>query len=137
MLFIHNEDLAYELCFAMQTLNAHSRALLMQRLAGADPARYVVNNIAHFCKSVHYLHSFLLCSIGLPVVNGSVPAQQAISLPIGAPVLPTLVMPNPVVEPVGNPSECLLLKNMFDPSTEVCGYLIIYFHHVIFHLTKY
>ncbi|KAG4391452.1 hypothetical protein GLYMA_05G187000v4 [Glycine max] len=77
------------------TLNAHSRALLMQRLAGADPA-----------------------SIGLPVVNGSVPAQQAISLPIGAPVLPTLVMPNPVVEPVGNPSECLLLKNMFDPSTE-------------------
>lgn len=58
--------------------------------------------------------------MGMPVVNGSVPTQQAISLP-GAPVLPTQVMPTQVVEPVGNPSECLLLKNMFDPSTEVCG----------------
>jgi len=48
MLFIQNEDLAYVLCFAMQTLNAHSRALLMQRLAGADPARYVNNNISQF-----------------------------------------------------------------------------------------
>ncbi|XP_027363546.1 RNA-binding protein 39-like isoform X1 [Abrus precatorius] len=84
------------------TLNAHSRALLMQRLAGAD----------------------IPASIGMPIVNGSVPAQQAISLPIGnsgiipAPVLPAQVMPTPVVEPVGSPSECLLLKNMFDPSTE-------------------
>ncbi|XP_061344283.1 uncharacterized protein LOC133290228 [Gastrolobium bilobum] len=84
------------------TLNAHSRALLMHRLAGSD----------------------ISASMGLPIVNGSVPAQQAISLPIGnpgiipAPVLPTQVMPTPVVEPVGSPSECLLLKNMFDPSTE-------------------
>ncbi|QCD84785.1 RNA-binding protein 39 [Vigna unguiculata] len=78
------------------TLNAHSRALLMQRLAGAD----------------------ISASMGMPVVNGSVPAQQAVSLPIGAPGLPAQVMPTPVVEPVGSPSECLLLKNMFDPSTE-------------------
>ncbi|KAJ1398577.1 Splicing factor, RBM39-like [Sesbania bispinosa] len=84
------------------TLNAHSRALLMQRLAGSD----------------------IPTSIGVPAVNGSVPVQQAFSLPIGnpgiipAPVLPTQVVPTPVVEPVGSPSECLLLKNMFDPSTE-------------------
>ncbi|KAK7358883.1 hypothetical protein VNO77_00823 [Canavalia gladiata] len=84
------------------TLNAHSRALLMQRLAGAD----------------------IPTSLGMPIVNGSVPAQQAVSLPLGnpgiisAPVLPTQVMPTPVVEPVGSPTECLLLKNMFDPSTE-------------------
>ncbi|BAT73301.1 hypothetical protein VIGAN_01077400 [Vigna angularis var. angularis] len=78
------------------TLNAHSRALLMQRLAGAD----------------------ISASMGMPVVNGSVPAQQAVSLPIGAPVLPAQVMPTPMVEPVGSPSECLLLKNMFDPTTE-------------------
>ncbi|KOM31396.1 hypothetical protein LR48_Vigan01g095100 [Vigna angularis] len=57
-------------------------------------------------------------SMGMPVVNGSVPAQQAVSLPIGAPVLPAQVMPTPMVEPVGSPSECLLLKNMFDPTTE-------------------
>ncbi|KAK7369440.1 hypothetical protein VNO80_11477 [Phaseolus coccineus] len=78
------------------TLNAHSRALLMQRLAGAD----------------------ISASMGMPVLNGSVPAQQAVSLPIGAPVLPAQVMPTPVGEPVGSPSECLLLKNMFDPTTE-------------------
>ncbi|KAK2384788.1 RNA-binding protein [Trifolium repens] len=84
------------------TLNAHSRALLMQRLAGAD----------------------VPTSIGVPNVNGSVPVQQPFSFPIGnpgvipAPGLPTQVMPTPMVEPVGIPSECLLLKNMFDPNTE-------------------
>ncbi|RHN43054.1 putative splicing factor, RBM39, splicing factor RBM39, linker [Medicago truncatula] len=85
------------------TLNAHSRALLMQRLAGTD----------------------ITTSIGVPTVNGSVPVQQAFSMPFGNPgvipasVLPTQVMPTPVAEPVGIPSECLLLKNMFDPSTEI------------------
>lgn len=64
------------------------------------------------------------CSIGLPM-NGSVPAQQAISLPIGNPglipalALQTQFMPTQVAEPVGIPSNCLLLKNMFDPTTEV------------------
>lgn len=61
----------------------------------------------------------------MPIVNGSAPAQQAASLPsapgiMPAPALATQIMPAPVVEPVGTPSECLLLKNMFDPSTEVC-----------------
>ncbi|CAJ1974618.1 unnamed protein product [Sphenostylis stenocarpa] len=82
-------------------LNAQSRALLMQKLD----------------------RSGIAASIGLPVVNGSAPAQQAI-MPIGnpgiipAPAVPTQIMPTPVIEPVGNPSECLLLKNMFDPNTE-------------------
>ncbi|KAK7316986.1 hypothetical protein RJT34_00850 [Clitoria ternatea] len=81
-------------------LNAQSRALLMQKLD----------------------RSGIAASIGLSVVNG--PSQQAISMPIGnpgiipAPALPTQIVPTPVAEPVGNPSECLLLKNMFDPSTE-------------------
>ncbi|KAK7350857.1 hypothetical protein VNO77_09864 [Canavalia gladiata] len=84
-------------------LNAQSRALLMQKLD----------------------RSGIAASIGLPVVNGSAPAQQAISLPIGnsgiipALTLPTQVMSTQVAEPVGNPSECLLLKNMFDPITEM------------------
>lgn len=76
------------------------------------------------------------------MVNGSVPVQPAFSLPIGNPgILPGQVLPaqvpTPVVEPVGTPSECLLLKNMFDPSTEVCDEMIIYLHHIIFHLEKY
>ncbi|XP_058765862.1 uncharacterized protein LOC131639378 [Vicia villosa] len=82
-------------------LNAQSRALLMQKLD----------------------RSGIAASIGLPM-NGSVPAQQAISLPIGNPglipalALPTQFMPTQVAEPVGTPSNCLLLKNMFDPTTE-------------------
>ncbi|CAL5204286.1 unnamed protein product [Lathyrus oleraceus] len=82
-------------------LNAQSRALLMQKLD----------------------RSGIAASIGLPM-NGSVPAQQAISLPIGNPglipalALPTQFMPTQVAEPVGIPSNCLLLKNMFDPTTE-------------------
>lgn len=82
---------------------------------------------SYICESVNCFNSSPNCSIGVPMVNGAVPVQQAFSLPIGNPgvipaqVLPAQVMPTPVVEPVGVPSECLLLKNMFDPSTEVCG----------------
>ncbi|KAL9313814.1 hypothetical protein ACSQ67_019266 [Phaseolus vulgaris] len=82
-------------------LNAQSRALLMQKLD----------------------RSGIAASIGLPVGNGSAPAQQAM-MPIGNPgvipasTVPMQVVPTPVIEPVGNPSECLLLKNMFDPNTE-------------------
>jgi len=34
------------------------------------------------------------------------------------PALPAQAIPTPAAEPVGNPTECLLLKNMFDPATE-------------------
>ncbi|XP_057749923.1 uncharacterized protein LOC130968589 [Arachis stenosperma] len=84
-------------------LNAQSRALLMQKLADR-----------------HGLPG----SNGVPAVNGAVPIQPTMGLPIGnpgiipAPALPTQILPTPVAEPVGIPSECLLLKNMFDPSTE-------------------
>lgn len=60
------------------------------------------------------------------MVNGSAANQQAASLPVIAqpavhiPAVTTPVIPSPVTEFVGYPSECLLLKNMFDPATEVC-----------------
>ncbi|CAJ2641617.1 unnamed protein product [Trifolium pratense] len=82
-------------------LNAQSRALLMQKLD----------------------RSGIAASIGLPI-NGSAPAPQAFSLPISNPGLipalglPNQIMPTQVAEPVGTPSNCLLLKNMFDPTTE-------------------
>lgn len=50
------------------------------------------------------------------MVNGSAPVQQSISVPIHGASLPMLPL---VAEPIGTPSECLLLKNMFDPATEV------------------
>ncbi|XP_048334754.1 uncharacterized protein LOC107425512 [Ziziphus jujuba] len=85
------------------SLNAQSRALLMQKLDRTGIASSIAG------------------SLGVPVLNGSAPNQRPVSLPINgqaavsAPVLPAQVLP---VDAVGTPSECLLLKNLFDPATE-------------------
>ncbi|KAG6774088.1 hypothetical protein POTOM_021437 [Populus tomentosa] len=87
-------------------LNAQSRALLMQKLDRTGIATSIAG------------------SLGVPLLNGSASNQQAISLPIigqtaiGAAALPAPVLSSPAYEPIGQPSECLLLKNMFDPATE-------------------
>ncbi|MBA0759790.1 hypothetical protein Gotri_022624 [Gossypium trilobum] len=85
-------------------LNAQSRALLMQKLDRSGIATSISS------------------SLGVPLVNGSAPNQQA-TLPVNgqgafpAPVLQP-IMSTTALEPIGQPSECLLLKNMFDPATE-------------------
>ncbi|GMH06665.1 hypothetical protein Nepgr_008505 [Nepenthes gracilis] len=87
-------------------LNARSRALLMQKLDRTGTASSIAG------------------SLGAPVLNGSTPIQQPIALPsngqglIPAPALPGQVHTSPAPESVGVPSECLLLKNLFDPATE-------------------
>jgi len=87
------------------SLNAQSRALLMQKLDRSGIATSVVG------------------SLGVPMLNGAASNQQAVTLPfngqtvVPAPVLPALVT-SVASEPIGKPSECLLLKNMFDPTTE-------------------
>uniref|UniRef100_A0A6M2EDS5 RRM domain-containing protein n=1 Tax=Populus davidiana TaxID=266767 RepID=A0A6M2EDS5_9ROSI len=87
-------------------LNAQSRALLMQKLDRTGIATSIAG------------------SLGVPLLNGSASNQQAVSLPIigqtaiGAAALPAPVLSSPAYEPIGQPSECLLLKNMFDPATE-------------------
>ncbi|XP_052195794.1 uncharacterized protein LOC127803545 isoform X2 [Diospyros lotus] len=87
------------------SLNAQSRALLMQKLDRSGIAPSVAG------------------TLGAPVLNGTVPNQQAITMPINgqaavpAPALPALVT-SVAPEPIGKPSECLLLKNMFDPAAE-------------------
>ncbi|XP_030974598.1 RNA-binding protein 39 [Quercus lobata] len=88
------------------SLNAQSRALLMQKLDRSG----IATSIAE--------------SLGAPVVNGPAPNAQAMGLPINGqaavsvPALPAQALLTPAAEPVGTPSECLLLKNMFDPATE-------------------
>ncbi|KAG8478638.1 hypothetical protein CXB51_028477 [Gossypium anomalum] len=85
-------------------LNAQSRALLMQKLDRSGIATSITS------------------SLGVPLVNGSAPNQQA-TLPVNgqgaysAPVLQPIISTT-ALEPIGQPSECLLLKNMFDPATE-------------------
>ena len=68
------------------------------------------------------------------MLNGSAPNQRSTtSLPLNgqaavvAPVLPANFTP-PVLQSVGSPSECLLLKNMFDPSSEVLSTCIFCSH---------
>lgn len=66
------------------------------------------------------------------MVNGSAANQQSISMPImgqsavAASAIPAPVIPSPAAEFIGYPSECLLLKNMFDPATEVCDLLALF-----------
>ncbi|XP_008781452.1 RNA-binding protein 39-like [Phoenix dactylifera] len=85
------------------SLNAQSRALLMQKLDRTGTASSIAG------------------SLGVPVLNGAVPNQQALSLPMNGQVTVPSALPalaSPLAEPIGEPSECVLLKNMFDPSTE-------------------
>nr|XP_019708532.2 RNA-binding protein 39 isoform X2 [Elaeis guineensis] len=80
------------------SLNAQSRALLMWKLDRTGG------------------------SLGVPVLNGAVPNQQALSMPMNGQVMVPAALPAPAsprTEPIGEPSECVLLKNMFDPSTEM------------------
>ncbi|KAL6554806.1 hypothetical protein OROGR_006064 [Orobanche gracilis] len=93
-------------------LNAQSRAMLMAKLDRSGNASSVMG------------------PIGVPAMNGTVSAQQAMPIPLpmtmsmsmSMPMNATAILPNPYFpapEPIGTPSECLLLKNMFDPATEV------------------
>ncbi|KAL6523733.1 hypothetical protein OROGR_017336 [Orobanche gracilis] len=97
-------------------LNAQSRAMLMAKLDRSGNASSVMG------------------PIGVPAMNGTVSAQQAMPIPMPMsvpipmpmsmpmPMNAAAILPNPYFpapEPIGTPSECLLLKNMFDPATEV------------------
>ncbi|MBA0851770.1 hypothetical protein Goshw_025612 [Gossypium schwendimanii] len=86
-------------------LNAQSRALLMRKLDRSGIATSITG------------------SLGVPLLNGSAPSPQAVTLPVNGqaayptPILPP-IMSTTALDSVGQPSECLLLKNMFDPATE-------------------
>ncbi|XP_030461907.1 uncharacterized protein LOC115681934 [Syzygium oleosum] len=85
-------------------LNAQSRALLMQKLDRTGIATSIAG------------------SLGVPALNGA-PNQQAVNLPLNKQAaVPMAMLPAQVIsaatEAVGSPTECLLLKNLFDPATE-------------------
>lgn len=120
----------------------------MQKLDRTGIAtRFVYVSFMFIFSNSHVFHKFKLsyfCSIagslGVSMVNGSAANQQAVSLPVigqsavPIPAVTTPVIPAPVSEFIGYPSECLLLKNMFDPATEVCDFLVLlsaYFYGVL------
>ncbi|XP_022774873.1 RNA-binding protein 39-like isoform X1 [Durio zibethinus] len=87
-------------------LNAQSRALLMQKLDRSGIATSITG------------------SLGVPLLNGSASNPQAVTLPVNgqaAHPAPALlpIMSTTNLDLIGQPSECLLLKNMFDPATEM------------------
>lgn len=64
-------------------------------------------------------------SLGVPALNGSATNQSVMNLPInGQAAVTAPVLPVAATIPVGSPTECLLLNNMFDPATEVRGFLV-------------
>ncbi|XAR73244.1 hypothetical protein NMG60_11007152 [Bertholletia excelsa] len=87
------------------SLNAQSRAMLMKKLDRSGTATSIA------------------APFGVPVLNGAASSQQAVTLPVNGPAavsaspFPALVT-SMATEPIGKPSECLLLKNMFDPAAE-------------------
>ncbi|KAJ8767012.1 hypothetical protein K2173_012521 [Erythroxylum novogranatense] len=101
------------------SLNARSRALLMQKLDRSGTAT---------------------SSLGIPAVNsgvalpaapilGTAPAVSSASAPLLPGSVPIPMLPGsglqlpgattPIINTIGIPSECLLLKNMFDPNLEM------------------
>ncbi|KAI3691274.1 hypothetical protein L2E82_49552 [Cichorium intybus] len=84
-------------------LNAQSRAMLMAKLDRSG------------------ITSGIPGALGAPLVNGTGPTQAGglgMNVATTVPILNPQIAPPIVSEPIGNPSECLLLKNMFDPTTE-------------------
>ncbi|CAN0878819.1 RNA-binding protein 39 [Linum grandiflorum] len=85
-------------------LNARSRAMLMQKLDRSGTASSIAGSLGT-----------------LPGPPAGIPQGVASLLPPGLPgsglQLPVAAIP--ALDPVGVPSECLLLKNMFDPQSEM------------------
>ncbi|CAK8573923.1 unnamed protein product [Lathyrus sativus] len=87
------------------SLNASSRALLMQRLDHSGTASSMVG----------FLGSSVVNNTGLNLhATGNIPPVAG--LPGGGLQIPMLTSPS--IDTIGVPSECLLLKNMFDPENE-------------------
>jgi len=89
------------------SLNAQSRALLMQKLDRSGTASGAGLTTV---PSLYGVPSM----VAPPLVQGGFPPVAGLA---GAGILPGVNIPA-ALDPVGVPNECLLLKNMFDPSTE-------------------
>ncbi|XP_021903643.1 RNA-binding protein 39 isoform X2 [Carica papaya] len=104
-------------------LNAQSRALLMRKLDRSGTASSITSSL-----NTPAVNSTSLVGPTAPIL-GAAPGVPPLVAPLvqgsfpSVPVLPGtgLQLPGatiPSVEPIGIPSECLLLKNMFDPNVE-------------------
>ncbi|KAF7841304.1 RNA-binding protein 39 isoform X1 [Senna tora] len=104
------------------SLNACSRALLMQKLdrsgtaSGMTGSLGVANNTGLNLPAATVLGAAPVGSSMVSPLTASVPSVGG--LPGGGLQLPTASATIPTIDTIGVPSECLLLKNMFDPKDE-------------------
>ncbi|THF94241.1 hypothetical protein TEA_004468 [Camellia sinensis var. sinensis] len=105
-------------------LNARSRALLMQKLdrsgtassIAGSPSTTVANSPGFALPTASILGATpAVPPLISPLVQASVPVLAG--LPSSGLSVPTVTVPS--FDTIGVPSECLLLKNMFDPTLEV------------------
>ncbi|XP_057422580.1 uncharacterized protein LOC130716618 isoform X4 [Lotus japonicus] len=106
------------------SLNASSRASLMQKLdrSGTTP-RFIPCHFAfHILRSsidnmtVYNLSSCAFIGSMVGFLGDSAVNNTSLNLPVGGLQIPTATIPS--VDTIGVPSECLMLKNMFDPKAE-------------------
>ncbi|XP_022726225.1 RNA-binding protein 39-like isoform X2 [Durio zibethinus] len=103
------------------SLNSSSRALLMAKLDHSGTASSITGSVGMPVNSTGLTASTApILGAAAPVVPALVPPTVQASVPTisglpGGPQLPTNGIP---INTIGIPSECLLLKNMFDPKLE-------------------
>ncbi|KAG6778000.1 hypothetical protein POTOM_017844 [Populus tomentosa] len=97
-------------------LNACSRALLMQKLDRTGTASSIAGSLGTPAPpTAPILGATPIVSPAVaPLLSGSVPAIPG--LPVPGLQLPATAIPT--MDTIGVPSDCLFLKNMFDPKTE-------------------
>ncbi|XP_061364704.1 uncharacterized protein LOC133308121 isoform X2 [Gastrolobium bilobum] len=100
------------------SLNACSRALLMQKLDRSGTASSMVDSLGNSVnKDISLPAAALLgAARGSPLVPALSSVTAVAGLPGGGLQVPTATIPS--IDTIGVPSECLLLKNMFDPKDE-------------------
>ncbi|KAK3193527.1 hypothetical protein Dsin_024837 [Dipteronia sinensis] len=105
------------------SLNARSRALLMQKLDRSGSATTIPGSLGTAANNITGIALPLPPALGAPTsVSSLVPSIVPGSMPILPGQLGTgLQVPTttfPTIDAIGIPSECVLLKNMFDPTIE-------------------
>ncbi|KAK4797622.1 hypothetical protein SAY86_029948 [Trapa natans] len=99
------------------SLNASSRAMLMRKLDRSGIASSIagVNGAGTALPSATTLGvSTTVPSVVAPLIQSSVPSLSGV--PLTGLQVPSGTVP--IINTIGVPSECLLLKNMFDPNLE-------------------
>ncbi|XP_022763029.1 RNA-binding protein 39-like isoform X2 [Durio zibethinus] len=103
------------------SLNSSSRALLMVKLDRSGTASSITGSVGMAVNSTSLTASTTPILGAAPVIPSLVPPTVLASVPTISGLPGGLQLPTngiPTIDTIGTPSECLLLKNMFDPKLE-------------------